>query len=183
MEAQGVRLTPTVFIAKAVGSALRRHPRLNAWLRQEGNQFWLVEQAQIDLGIAVALADGLIVPVVRGADQLGLAALAGRIGELAGRARQGKLNPDDVAAGTFTISNLGAQPIDHFTAIINAPQVGILAVGRAQIQPVWDGGQFAPRPILQVTLSADHRAVDGAVGAAFLAELKRLLEEPARMLL
>lgn len=183
VDAQGARLTPTVFIAKAVASTLRRQSRLNAWLRHEGDQFWVAEQAQIDLGIAVALEDGLIVPVVRNADQLGLAALAGRIGELARRAREGKLSPDHVAAGTFTISNLGAQPIDHFTAIINPPQVGILAVGRAQVQPVWDGVQFSPRPMMQVTLSADHRAVDGAVGAAFLAELKRLLEEPARMLL
>jgi pyruvate dehydrogenase E2 component (dihydrolipoamide acetyltransferase) len=180
---QGGRLTPTVLIAKAVALALTRHPRLNAWLRSEGDQLMLAEQTAVALGIAVALDDGLIVPVVHGAEQLGLAALAARIAGLSSRARAGTLLPDEVSGGTFTISNLGMYPIDHFTAIINPPQVAILAVGRAQIQPVWDGQSFQPRPVLEVTLSADHRAVDGAVAAAFLAEVKSLLEEPLRMLL
>lgn len=180
---QGGKLTPTVLIAKAVALALTRHPRLNAWLRSEGDQLMLAEQSAVALGIAVALDDGLIVPVVHGAERLGLAALAAQIAGLSSRARAGALLPDEVSGGTFTISNLGMHPIDHFTAIINPPQVAILAVGRAQIQPVWDGQSFQPRPVLEVTLSADHRAVDGAVAAAFLAEMKQLLEEPLRMLL
>ena len=105
------------------------------------------------------------------------------IGDLGERARAGRLTPDDVAGGTFTISNLGMYPVDHFTAIINPPQVAILAVGRMQLQPWWDGVAFVPRPQMQITLSADHRAVDGAVAAAFLATLKQLLEEPLRLLL
>lgn len=182
-ELSGARFTPTVVIARAVATALLRHRRLNAWLLGEAGEWSLLEHDAVHLGIAVALDDGLIVPVVRNAEGMGLAALARAVGDLAGRARSGKLTPDEVAGGTFTISNLGMYPIDHFTAIINPPQVAILAVGRAQVQPVWDGQAFQPRPLLRVTLSADHRAVDGAAAAAFLGELKRLLEEPVRMLL
>ena len=142
----------------------------------------MTEHGHVNLGMAVALEDGLIVPVVKDAQTLGLAGLAQAVAALSQRARAGELAPADVMDGTFTISNLGMYPIDHFTAIINPPQVAILAVGRTQVQPVWDGAAFQPTPVMQVTLAADHRAVDGAVAAAFLAELKRLLEEPARML-
>jgi pyruvate dehydrogenase E2 component (dihydrolipoamide acetyltransferase) len=127
--------------------------------------------------------DGLLAPVVQHAGGLGLTALAARINDLSARARAGALTPDEVRGGTFTISNLGMYPVDHFTAIINPPEVAILAVGRAQMQPVWNGVAFEPQRRLQATLSADHRAVDGATAAAFLAEFKRLLEEPARLLL
>lgn len=184
IEAQtGVALTPTPLIAQAVATALTRHPRLNAWLQPQGNDLLLNECAAVNLGIAIALDDGLIVPVIRGAEGMGLLELTTAIAELSRRARAGELIPDDVAEGTFTISNLGMYPLDHFTAIINPPQVAILAVARAQVKPVWDGVAFASRPVMQVTLSADHRAVDGAVAAAFLAELKQLLEVPARMLM
>lgn len=179
---QAVRLTPTVFIAKAVAAALRSHPRLNAWLLSTGGELALAAQPQIDLGIAVALDDGLIVPVLRRADALGLAAIAQELASLIQRARAGTLAPADVVDGTFTISNLGRYPIDQFTAIINPPQVGILAVGQMQMQPWWTGQQFEPRPVLQITLSADHRAVDGAVAAAFLADVKHGLEDPVRLL-
>ncbi|PJF45744.1 MAG: hypothetical protein CUN48_17330 [Candidatus Thermofonsia Clade 3 bacterium] len=129
------------------------------------------------------MEDGLLVPVVRNAETLGLAALAARIGDLSARARTGQLTPDEVSGGSFTLSNLGMYPVEHFTAILNPPEVAILAVGRAQVQPFWNGAAFEPRRIMQVTLSADHRVIDGAIAAAFLAELKRLLEEPARLLL
>lgn len=183
VERSGGALTPTVVIARAVAAALRAHPRLNATLRAEGGDLLLEEEPEVHLGIAVALEDGLIVPVVRDAGALGLAALAGQVADLGARARAGRLLPDEVAGGTFTISNLGMYPVDHFTAIINPPQVAILAVGRAQMAPQWDGSGFVPRLRMQVTLSADHRAVDGAVAAAFLATLKQLLEEPLRLLL
>ncbi len=181
--AGGGRLTPTVWIARAVTTALQRHPRLNAWLQPHGEQLVYTQHSEVQLGIAVAVNDGLLVPVLRNAGGLGLAALAAHIGELSARARAGQLTPDEVSGGTFTISNLGMYPIEHFTAIINPPEVAILAVGRAQMQPVWNGAAFEPRKLLQVTLSADHRAVDGAVAAAFVAEVKRLLEEPARLLI
>ncbi|MCB9158934.1 MAG: 2-oxo acid dehydrogenase subunit E2 [Caldilineaceae bacterium] len=182
VEASGARFTPTILIAKAVTVALTRHPRLNAWLHEDGRDLVLTEHGHVNLGMAVALEDGLIVPVVKDAQTLGLAGLAQAVAALSQRARAGELAPADVMDGTFTISNLGMYPIDHFTAIINPPQVAILAVGRTQVQPVWDGAAFQPTPVMQVTLAADHRAVDGAVAAAFLGEIKRLLEEPARML-
>lgn len=183
VEAGGGRLTPTVWIARAVAAALHRHPRLNAWLQPQGDQLLYTQHSAIHLGIAVAVDDGLLVPVLHDAGRLGLSALAARIGELSTRARTGQLKPDEVTGSTFTVSNLGMYPIEQFTAIINPPEVAILAVGRAQMQPVWNGAAFEPRRLLQVTLSADHRAVDGAVAAAFVAEVKRLLEEPARLLL
>ena len=183
VERAGGKLTPTVLLARVVAAALTRHPRLNAWLRDSGGDLTLIEHATVNLGIAVALEDGLIVPVVAGAERLGLAALAAQVADLSARARATQLKPQEVMDGTFTISNLGMYPVEHFTAIINPPQVAILAVGRTQVQPVWNGEGFQPRPVVQVTLSADHRAVDGAVAAAFLAEVKALAEEPARLLL
>ncbi|GIK73209.1 MAG: dihydrolipoamide acetyltransferase component of pyruvate dehydrogenase complex [Chloroflexota bacterium] len=183
VEAGGGRLTLTVWIARAVATALQRHPRLNAWLQPDDDQLLYTQHSDVHLGIAVAVNDGLLAPVVQHADGLGLTALAARINDLSARARAGALTPDEVRGGTFTISNLGMYPVDHFTAIINPPEVAILAVGRAQMQPVWNGVAFEPQRRLQATLSADHRAVDGATAAAFLAEFKRLLEEPARLLL
>ncbi len=183
VEKTGGKFTPTVLIAKAVAAALLRHPKMNAWLQGDPPNYLLTEHATVHLGIAVALEDGLIVPVLKHVETLGLAAIAAQIGDLAARARTNQLQPSEVQEGTFTLSNLGMYPLDHFTAIINPPQVGILAIARTQIQPVWDGASFQPRPLLQLTLSADHRAVDGAVAAAFLSEIKHLLEEPSRMLI
>ena len=184
IECRGGKLTPTVWVARATALALLRHPRLNAWLLGDSAQGWRIRRHEaVALGIAVALEDGLIVPVVRDAQALGLAALAVQVAEMARLARAGKLAPDAVTGSTFTISNLGMYPVEHFTAIINPPEVGILAVGRARMEPVWNGTAFEPRSTMQMTLSADHRAVDGAVAAAFLAEIKQLLEAPAQLLL
>lgn len=184
VEAGGGRLTLTVWVACAVAAALARHSRLNAWLQRDGEQWLYRQHTDVNLGIAVALEDdGLMAPVVHNAGRLGLTALAARITDLAARARAGQLTPDEVNGGTFSLSNLGMYPVEHFTAIINPPEVAILAVGQAQVQPVWDGALFTPRRMAQVTLSVDHRAIDGAVAAVFLAELKRLLEEPALLLL
>ncbi|MCW5841873.1 MAG: 2-oxo acid dehydrogenase subunit E2 [Caldilinea sp.] len=184
IERRGGKLTPTIWVARATAVALLRHQRLNAWLLGDDAQGWRIRRhAVVALGIAVALEDGLIVPVVRDAQAMGIAALAVQVAELARLARAGKLTPDAVTGSTFTISNLGMYPVEHFTAIINPPEVGILAVGRARMEPVWNGTAFEPRSTMQMTLSADHRAVDGAVAAAFLAEVKQLLEEPAQLLL
>lgn len=183
VEAGGGRLTLTVWIARAVAAALAHHPRLNAWLQPDGEQWVYRQHATVNLGIAVALEDGLIVPVVHDAGSLGLTALAARIADLVTRTRAGQITPDAVSGGTFSISNLGMHPVKHFTAIINPPEVAILAVGQAQMQPVWNGAAFEPRRVMEVTLSVDHRVIDGAVAAAFLAELKGILEAPARLLL
>lgn len=183
VEAAGGRLTITVWIARGVAAALQRHPHLNAWLQPDGDQLVYTRHEGVHLGVAVAVEDGLLVPVVRHAEMLGLAALAARISDLSARARSGQLTPEEVSGSTFTFSNLGMYPVEQFTAILNPPEVAILAVGQAQMQPVWNGTSFEPRRVMQVTLSADHRVIDGAAAAAFLAELKRLLEEPARLLL
>lgn len=174
------RVSVTAIIAKACAWALGRHPMLNS--RLEGENIVLLRD--IHLGIAVALDDGLIVPVVRDAPRKGLAQLAAEIADLAERARTNRLRPDDVAGGTFTISNLGMFGVDRFTAILNPPQVGILAVSAVRRQIVADeDDRPVARPILTVTLSADHRVVDGAVAARFLKDLRDGLERPALLTL
>ncbi len=183
MDAAGARLTLNTILAFAATAALARKPRLNGWLESRGGELWLSEQTEVNLGIAVALDEGLIVPVLHNAAAVRLVAFAQQMELLTTRARSGGLTPDDVAGATFTISNLGIYPVDNFTALINPPQIAILAIGRMQMQPVWDGGAFVARPRIQLTLSADHRAVDGATAAQFLAALKQILEEPRRLLL
>ncbi len=183
LEASGARLTLNTILAYATVAALVRRPRLNAWLRSRDGEHFVSRQQQVNLGFAVALDDGLIVPVVQDAGQLKLAAFAQKMEALASCARTGELTPDDVAGGTFTISNLGMYPVTNFTALINPPQIAILAIGRMQMRPVWNGAAFAPRPVIEVTLAADHRAVDGAIAAQFLTVLKQLLEEPRMLLL
>jgi pyruvate dehydrogenase E2 component (dihydrolipoamide acetyltransferase) len=180
---QGAKLSVTAVIAHALAKALARHPRMNALLRNQGDELVLQTEQDVNLGIAVALPEGLIVPVLKDAAKIGLAETARRIGVISAAARESRLTPDDVRGGTFTLSNLGMFAVDHFTAIINQPQVGILAVGRMQTRPEWDGAAFQPRQMLEITLSADHRAVDGATASAFLSELKRLLEDPRRLML
>jgi pyruvate dehydrogenase E2 component (dihydrolipoamide acetyltransferase) len=174
----GVDLTYTDLLVKLVATALREHPRLNArW--QDGA---IVTSEAINVGIAVATDDGLVVPVIGGADRLSLDQVARRRAELVERARAGRLRPEDLAGGTFTISNLGMYGIDAFTAIINPPQAAILAVGRIAPRVVPAGARAAVRPMLWLALSCDHRVVDGARGAAFLQTLAELIEEPLGLL-
>jgi pyruvate dehydrogenase E2 component (dihydrolipoamide acetyltransferase) len=156
----------TDLLIKICAEALRRHPRVNAGDR-------------VDVGVAVATEDALIVPVVHGADSLTLAQISERRRELVDRARSGKLRPEDVQGGTFTISNLGMYGVDAFQAIVNAPQAAILAVGRTAERPWVVDGQVVARPVLTLSLSFDHRLVDGARGAEFLDTLASLVEEPA----
>ncbi|RME82426.1 MAG: 2-oxo acid dehydrogenase subunit E2 [Caldilineae bacterium] len=175
-----VRPSLTAIIVKACAWALRRVPRLNARLEEDN----ILVLSDIHIGVAVALEEGLVVPVVQHADQKGIYALSTEIAELAERARSGRLRPQDVANGTFTVSNLGMYGVDRFTAIINPPQAGILAVGRIQRRILPDE-QDRPvaRPVMTVTLSADHRVVDGAVAAQFLRDLRAALEAPALLAL
>jgi pyruvate dehydrogenase E2 component (dihydrolipoamide acetyltransferase) len=170
----------TALLVKACAWALTRHPYLNASLRSEGIYLF----HDVHVGVAVALEDGLIVPVIRHANQKGLAAIATELSDLAQRAQQGRLTPDEVTGSTFTITNLGMFGVDQFAAIINPPESAILAVGRIarQAVPLADGNTLVVRPLMTMTLSADHRVVDGAVAARFLADLKKVLEQPILLL-
>jgi 2-oxoglutarate dehydrogenase E2 component (dihydrolipoamide succinyltransferase) len=176
MSRRGVPLTYLAFVARATVDALQRYPILNA--RLDGEQ--IVYQDQINLGIAVALDDGLIVPVIRQAERLSLEGLAAAIADVAQRARAGQLDPDDVHGGTFTITNPGQFGAVLATPIINQPQVAILDLEAIVKRPVViseDGSDaIAIRPMTYLCMSWDHRALDGAVAARFLAQIKETLE-------
>jgi pyruvate dehydrogenase E2 component (dihydrolipoamide acetyltransferase) len=171
------RLTHTDLLVKIAAAALREHPRVNASWRDGA----IEEHGDVNVGVAVAVEEGLVVPVVHNADQLPLRQIAAQRAELVAAAREGRLRPDDVARGTFTISNLGMFGVDAFAAIVNAPQAAILAVGRVRDRLVPADGQPAVRPIVALTLSFDHRVVDGARGAQFLDTLASFIEEPAAL--
>jgi pyruvate dehydrogenase E2 component (dihydrolipoamide acetyltransferase) len=178
VERTGVRVTYTDLLVKLVAAAIAQHPGVNAsW--QDGG---IVRQGDINIGLAVAIDDGLVVPVIHHADRLGLAELVAAREALVGRAQAGKLRPADITGGGFTISNLGMYGVDGFTAIVNPPQAAILAVGRIADRVVPVDGQPAVQPMLVLTLSCDHRALDGARGAQFLATLAELVEEPLALL-
>ncbi len=170
-----VRLTVTDLLVTVAAAALVRHPELNVSYSEEG----LVRHAAANVGIAAATDRGLVVPVVHGADRLTLTEVARARADVVGRAREGKLHREDVEGGTFTISNLGMFGLDQFTAVLNPPEAAILAVGATQERVVVRAGEMVVRPMMTMTLTCDHRAVDGAPAAAFLESLKKLLEEPA----
>ncbi|GIH71793.1 dihydrolipoamide acetyltransferase family protein [Sphaerimonospora thailandensis] len=174
---RGPRVTVTDLIVKACAIELREHPEVNAsWADTR-----ILRHRRVHIGIAVALDDGLIVPVVHDADVRTLTEIAREAHALADKARAGRLTLDELGGGTFTVSNLGPFGIDHFTAVINPPQAAILAVGAAQPQPVVRDGELAVGTMMALTLSIDHRVLDGATGAAFLTGLKELLQQPLRM--
>lgn len=175
---QGIKTSPNDMVIKAVAMALRKHPFVNAaWT---GDSIHLYEQVHI--GVAVAIEEGLITPVIRDADRKGVSEIAAEVKELAGRAREKKLKPEEYTGSTFSISNLGMFGIEEFTAIINPPEAAILAVGAAGPKVVVDEeGNMAIRQRMRMTLSCDHRVIDGATGAQFLATLKQYLEEPMLM--
>jgi pyruvate dehydrogenase E2 component (dihydrolipoamide acetyltransferase) len=180
LESEKIRLSLGDLIAKAVVVALLRHPALNAHYNSEKAE--ITTFGDVHLGFAVALPDGLIVPVLRNVDQMGLKEIRQRSSDLIERARGQRLKQDELTGSTFTISNLGTFGIREFSAIINPPSVAILAVATAEKRPVVRGDQIVARTMMSLTLSADHRAVDGAVAADFLRTLKNLLEEPGLML-
>jgi pyruvate dehydrogenase E2 component (dihydrolipoamide acetyltransferase) len=174
----GIRITYTDVLVRLVAAALVRHPRVNvAW--KDGAIF---QHGGVDIGLAVAIEDGLVVPVLRGADALTLAEIATRREDLVARAQAGKLRPADIQGASFTISNLGMYGVDAFNAIVNPPQAAILAVGRIVERAVVVGGQVAVRPTVVLTLSCDHRALDGARAAQFLGTLADFIEEPLALL-
>jgi pyruvate dehydrogenase E2 component (dihydrolipoamide acetyltransferase) len=179
LAAEKVKLSVGDFVTKAVALALRRHPGVNATF--EDNT--IVQHGEVNVGIAVAIEGGLIVPVLRNADALGLREIRTGSETLYQAARQMKLTADQMNGATFTISNLGMYGVRQFDAILNLPQVGILAVGAAEKRPVVVGDALGVGTVMTVTLTADHRAVDGAAAAEFLRTLKGLLEEPTSMLL
>lgn len=173
-----VKISFNDIIVKASALALRRHPGVNS--------SWLGDKIRINhhvhIGVAVAINDGLVVPVIRFADGKSLSAISAETGDLAKRARDRKLQPQDWEGNTFTISNLGMMGIEEFTAIINPPDACILAVGGISEVPVVKNGQIVPGHVMKMTMSCDHRVVDGATGAAFLQTLKGFLENPVSML-
>ncbi|MFN8457087.1 MAG: dihydrolipoamide acetyltransferase family protein [Anaerolineae bacterium] len=172
------KITYSDLLLKIVTSTLRRHPRLNAaW--QDGR---IILNEEVNVGLAVAIEDGLVVPVIQRADTLGLNDLAARRKELIAKAQAGKLSLADISGGTFTISNLGMYGVDAFNAIINPPQAAILAISRIAERVVPLHGQPTVQPMMTLTLSCDHRVVDGARGAQFLQTLAELVEEPLRLL-
>ena len=178
LAAQGIKVSLGDFVTKAVALALRFNPGLNSSFEPDA----IVRHGEINLGIAVALDEGLIVPVLHQADGLGLREIRVQSEALANAARSNTLSSEQLSGGTFTISNLGMFGTQQFDAILNLPQVGILAVGAALKRPVVEGDRIEVGTVMTVTLTADHRAVDGAMAARFLQTLKGLLEEPASML-
>lgn len=166
--------TVTDVLLSACAATLKTHPALNAHYADET----VTTFDDVNLGIAVATDAGLMVPVIHGADRLDVSGLAAARRDVVGKARTGGLGMADVSGGTFTVSNLGMMGIDRFDAILNVPQVAILAVGSTRHQQVWNDGEPAWRPVGELTLTCDHRAIDGATGAGFLAQLHAKLESP-----
>ena len=176
---EGVKVSYNDMVIKAVAMALRKHPAVNsAWMGD-----FIRRNEHVNIGVAVAVEDGLLVPVVRFADGKGLTQISAEVREYAQKAKDKKLQPSDWEGNTFTISNLGMFGIESFTAIVNPPDACILAIGGIKEVPVVKNGQVVPGNVMKVTLSCDHRAVDGASGAAFLQTFKTYMEQPAAMLL
>ena len=181
LEKQGIKLTMLAFVMKACIAALKKYPAFNASLDDSGDN--LVYKNYYHLGFAADTPNGLVVPVLRDADQKGVAQLAKEMGELAKLARDGKLSPAQMQGASFTISSLGGIGGTAFTPIINAPEVAILGLSKSDMQPVWDGKQFVPRLMLPLSVSYDHRVIDGAQAARFTAELASVLADMRKVLL
>ncbi len=179
MAKQGVKLTLLAFIIKAAVVALKKYPDFNSSL--DGDN--LIVKKYWNIGFAADTPNGLMVPVIKGADQKGIIELGADMAALSAQAREGKLKPADMQGATFTISSLGGIGGTAFTPIINAPEVAILGVSKSAMKPVWDGKAFAPRLMLPLSLSYDHRVIDGAAGARFAATLAQLLADMRRTLL
>ncbi len=178
---RNIKLSPLVFIMKAVVQVLKNHPNFNASLEENGEN--LVVKKYFNLGIAVDTPNGLVVPVVRDVGKKSLVELSEELAETSERAREGLLNPEEMKNAGFTISSLGGIGGTHFTPIINSPEVAILGVSRTQIKPIWNGESFKPTAILPLALSYDHRVIDGAEGARFMADLNQVLRNITEMLL
>ncbi|MDZ7781256.1 MAG: pyruvate dehydrogenase complex dihydrolipoamide acetyltransferase [Gemmatimonadota bacterium] len=178
LEDEGRKVSINDFVLKATAASLARHPECNA----QWHDGFIRRYNAVHLGVAVAIDDGLITPVVRNAHLKGIADISEEVRELAGRARDKQLQPDEYTGATFSVSNLGMFGIHEFTAIINPPEAGILAVGGVEETPVAVDGEVVVRPRMRVTMSCDHRVIDGAQGSRYLQTLKHMLEEPAAIL-
>jgi pyruvate dehydrogenase E2 component (dihydrolipoamide acetyltransferase) len=177
----GAKMTPVVLIIKALVASLKAFPHFNASLSGDGSS--LIQKHYFHIGVAVDTPGGLVVPVLRDCDQKGLLQLAQELTELSGRARDGKLSGEEMKGGCMSISSLGGIGGTEFTPIINAPELAILGVSKAQVKPVWDGEAFEPRLMLPLSLSYDHRVIDGADAARFVTHLGHQLEDLRRLLM
>ncbi len=179
-EVAPVKISYNDLVTKAAAAALAAHPDVNSSYHEDAREIRRYDY--IDIGIAVAIDDGLVTPVLRDVDRKGLVEVAQETRELAGRARERKLQPDEMEGSTFTTSNLGMFGIEEFTAIINPPSAAILAIGAIRDVPVVSQGAVTAGKRMKLSLSCDHRAVDGATGARFLSALQKHLEEPLTLL-
>lgn len=178
---KGVNLTPLVFIMKAVVACLKQYPEFNASLSEDKES--LIIKHYYNIGVAVDTPNGLMVPVIKDVDKKGFLELAGELGEISARAREGTLTAKDMQGGTFSISSLGGIGGQFFTPIVNAPEVAILGVSRHSMKPVWNGKEFEPRLMLPLSISYDHRVIDGAAGARFTVMLSQMLSDIRKVLL
>ena len=179
LEDEGIKLSVNDFVMKACAVALRSYPNLNALYTTRGVEL----HEKVDMAMAVALDQGLITPVIRDIGSKGLSAISQESKDLATRARDGKLSPDEYQGGTITVSNMGMFGIESFTAIINPPQAAIVAVSSIDRRPSYDeNGEIVPGSFMKLTLSADHRIANGRDGALYMAEVKRVLENPVMLM-
>ena len=178
---KGVGLTPLVFIMKAVVACLKQYPEFNASLSEDKQS--LIYKKYYNIGVAVDTPNGLMVPVIRDVDKKGFLELAGELGEISSRAREGTLTAKDLQGRTFSISSLGGIGGQFFTPIVNAPEVAILGVSKHQMKPIWNGKEFEPRLMLPLSISYDHRVIDGAAGARFTVMLNNMLSDIRKVLL
>jgi pyruvate dehydrogenase E2 component (dihydrolipoamide acetyltransferase) len=181
LKRDGIKFTPLVFLLKAAVVALKQFPNFNASLSADGES--LVLKQYFNIGVAVDTPLGLVVPVIRDVDKKGLVEIAKELAEVSARMREGRISPADLQGGCFSISSLGGIGGTAFTPIINAPEVAILGVAKAQIKPVWNGREFAPRLMMPLSLSYDHRVIDGAQGARFITFLSSVLSDIRRLVL
>jgi len=180
-EKAGVKVTMLAFLIKAAAAALAKFPDFNASLDASGDN--LIRKGYFNIGFAADTPNGLVVPVLKGADGKGVLQIAKEMSELSAKAREGKLGPADMQGGCFSISSLGGIGGTAFTPIINAPEVAILGVSKSSIKPVWDGKAFQPRLMLPLSLSYDHRVIDGAAAARFIVHFASLLADFRRAVL
>jgi len=180
-EKAGAKLTPLAFIMKAVAKAMAAYPVFNSSLSEDGQS--LIMKKYIHIGVAVDTPGGLVVPVIRNVDQKGLYELGQDLVEVSKKAREGKLTANDMQGSCFTISSLGGIGGTAFTPIVNAPDVAILGVSKSEIKPKWQNNEFVPRLMLPLSLSYDHRVIDGAVAARFITELSGVLQDIRKLIL
>ena len=177
----GVKITPVVFIMKAVAKALEAYPRFNSSITEDAQR--LILKKYINIGVAVDTPNGLVVPVFKDVNKKGIIELSRELAEVSKKARDGKLSGSDMQGGCFTISSLGGIGTTHFTPIVNAPEVAILGVSKSEMQPIWNGKEFEPRLMLPLSLSFDHRVIDGADGARFLSYINGVLADLRRLVM